>query len=831
MGKIIQVTSRKFFNQLTNGENFASNTGDYATHLLGSVGERVKADITFTVSWNSKSTPQNVFVTANLGGGSYSITRGSGSFIDDGFCIGDTVDVVNEAPNPDNVITTNGVITYLDDNVMHVLGAYTHPPSNLYGNFAYMNIRGKTSLTSMKLMYGIVENSLPAAFTSKLDNSSQGFYASGLGVGATAATVLGTQRSWFFDDVVEMYKVSSTTWTQTFRFTHEFVITPFYLEGEENNIENLIDPVYFQQNESLKYTFKADLNTALSNPNTVHSFIDDLLLGEVAYYNENFNGLQNKFSTLNLEYTNANTAATADGLLITQKTRVNFELHRSSGAFVDNTSRLIVSVFYLCPENEYANTITRDGYENFMLYQKRVVCDSTSPVPVSNGDITNLTATFISATQIDVEFDFELTAAEQARLSENGKFCISVIVDSEALSAVNSDKVNLIVDVENFDLYTDIAQLMSFGRKSVMWIHPQNPFASSGFTSIRTWIEDAIMTRAECGMNYVQYPNANITSIIGRLIAYNTNDERYFELDSYEFDLSGVQTVNGIQQINIDTPRSFKLETGDPYLNAKIEMGAGTPGLSQVYNVWIPWKIRYEDFFANPNVPTDFFDATEENNNQNYKASNYVGGDWVVGVIYDITINNGTSGIDTLYRYHFATNDVHNYDEDGNTPALWTAETKLYRASNNQLLSTGEPALILTNEDTLIEVTFTPATGAGYLLLPWAVLRMEVLNGGYLSIHEMSSNTARVEPSDNFLIPESGQTGAKITQGASNVKVTGLIDHTKVQPGASYKISCRLGGIQYGGLGDATRKIIEGSVEKTKMFENGNIKITEEPIP
>ena len=65
MGQVIQVTSRKFFNQLTNGETFSSNTGDFATHLLGSIGERVKCDITFIVSWNSKANPFNVFNVDN----------------------------------------------------------------------------------------------------------------------------------------------------------------------------------------------------------------------------------------------------------------------------------------------------------------------------------------------------------------------------------------------------------------------------------------------------------------------------------------------------------------------------------------------------------------------------------------------------------------------------------------------------------------------------------------------------------------------------------------------------------------------------------------------
>lgn len=827
MGQVIQVTSRKFFNQLTNDENFSSNTGDFATHLLGSIGERVKCDITFNVSWNSLSNPFNIFTTANLGGGVFSVTRASGSFIDDGMRIGDTVTAIDD--NTAGTIVSGGTIVFLDELVMNISGTYVWGGG--YGNFAYMNIHGTTVLTAIKLFYGIVENSQPAEFVSMLDNTSMGFYASSLSAAPTTATPLSQPRSWFFDDVVTVTKVSSTTYTQTFRLTHEFVITPFFLDGEQNNIKNIIDPTYFQQNESLKYVFRSDLNTANSNPNTVHSFTDDLLLGEVAYYNENFNGFTNNFSTSNLGYVNASSLLSADGLLITQKTNVTFKLQTSAANFVDNTTALIVSVFYLCPQSEYSNTIATDGPENFMFYQKRVVCDSTSPTPVANGDITNLTATFISTSQIDIEFDFELTATEQLRLTASGEFCISVIVETAGLSAVNSDKVNLIVDVNNFDLYTDVYQLMSFSRKSQLWIHPQNPFASSGFSSIRTWNEDAIMSKGICSLNYIQYPNANITSITGRMIGYNSADERWFELDSYSFDLSGVQTINGVQQISINTPRGFQLETGDPYLNAIIEMGNSLPNSFQEYNVYIPWKIRYEDFFANSNVPSDFFDSTQPNNNQNFKSSNYyLSPDWDVRIVYDITINNGTVGVDTLYRYHFAANDVHDYELDGNVTPDWSCIINLYRESNNQLISTGSTGLILQNENTKFEAVFTPATGAGYLLFPWACLRMETLNAGQNAIFELSSIASRNQLLNNFLIPESGFTAAKITQSAPNVTLTGIIDFTQLNPSTNYKLSARLGGSQYGGPGSDTVLTDEGGPSRPRITEQGLIKLTEQPI-
>lgn len=794
MGQVINVTSRKFFNQLTNGESFNTNTGDYATHLLGSVGEKVKADITFSISWFAKASAQNRFTTVNLGGGSFSISRPSGSFIDDGLKINDTVDVLNENPGGTINICLNGTITYIDDNLIYITGTYL---GSAYGSFPNLAVRGKTPLTGMKLFYGIVENSQPAGFFSKIDNSSQGFYASGLTTSPTTANFLGINQSWMFDDTVQIYKVSTSGYVQTFRFTHEFIITPFFLDGEQSNIENIIDPPYFQQNESLKYVFRADINVVLSNPNTVHTFTDDLLLGEVAYYNENFNGFLNQYSTSNLEYESASSGNTADGILIQEKTTVSFRLACDNATFSDNNTRLVVGIFYLCPADEYSNTSATTGQQNFMFYSKRCVADSTSPTPVSNGDITNLTATFVNTARIDIEFDFELSASEKARLTTSGQFCVFVIVENHTLSSVLSDKVNLIVDVGTFDLATDIAGLISFAPKpGGLFIHPQNPFTSSAFSSIRMWLEDGFMAMKQIRLVYSTYPDANITDITGRLIAYNSADGRKFDLDSFTFDLSTVQTIDGVQQLELSQSRGFKLDSDDPFQNAIISMPVGVADVMQEYKIWIPFKMRYEDFISNPNVPSDFFDSAEENDNRNYKASNYaLAPDWTVRVAFDITVNTGTTGMDTISRHLFYQNLVHDYDVDGNTPPEWTCEIELYRASNNALISSGGDSIALSNENTLVRAVFTPATGTGALIYPWAVIRMEVLNSGQKSIYELPSVVRTALP-ESPLIPEAGENGAKMLLNVGNVYVSGLIDYTKLNPGAEYKLSARLGGVQ-----------------------------------
>jgi hypothetical protein len=141
------------------------------------------------------------------------------------------------------------------------------------------------------------------------------------------------------------------------------------------------------------------------------------------------------------------------------------------------------------------------------------------------------------------------------------------------------------------------------------------------------------------------------------------------------------------------------------------------------------------------------------------------------------------------------------------------------------LISTGSTGLILENENTIVEAEFTPLTGTGSLLNPWAVLRIENLNAGYNSIFELSSVTGRGQLSNSPLIPLNTFTKAVIQQGAT-VKVYGLIDFTKVNASDIYKISARLGGVQFGGSAEALRS---ESILSDEIFiiESGEILRTE----
>ena len=87
----ITVTSQKYFNKYNNGETFASDLTDFTNNLVGSVMETVFVDLELEVYSYAENTETTPFINEDLGGNKWKIKKSNGSFITDGFSIGDSV--------------------------------------------------------------------------------------------------------------------------------------------------------------------------------------------------------------------------------------------------------------------------------------------------------------------------------------------------------------------------------------------------------------------------------------------------------------------------------------------------------------------------------------------------------------------------------------------------------------------------------------------------------------------------------------------------------------------------------------------------------------------
>lgn len=802
----IVVSARKYFNQIHNGNNFSANGSNYATHLLGSVGERVKCVIDFSVAWSARAVDGVVFTTANLGGGVFSVTRNYGSFLDDGLKIGDTTDFYSY--DHALMICTGGTITYISDTVIYITGTYSYAN---YGFFYDAEIHGTTALTAGKYYYGIVGNNDSATFSSAIEGSDQGFYGQGFDSGPVTLDELGNIVSWQFGDIVTIDRTGTSGYTQLFTLTHEFVILPFYLDGQEADMEAGIAPSYLSGANSLKHVFKVELSSAISNPNTIHTFTDSQTLGEVSWFNERFNGLQNlEYSYTAPIYQEVTSGDSCDGLLVGGNTLVELELYSETGAFSSGDTAFVLGLFRLSTESQYEPSASNEGDANFIYETLRQVVDDS---PVTGTIINNLSIVLNSASAVTLSAEIDLSGVT---VTENEKYGLFVICQEFSTSTPISDHVALLVDVKNFDKFADTSGLLTFEQVR-LWHHYQDSSVGSGRTNFKGWVEDGFLAYAQAVVKYSPYPDAAINFVRGKIIAINTADETEFELDAFNFDLSQVVTVGGVQQINVTQPRQYKLASGDQFLDARIEMGSGTL-TAHVYDIYIPFKMRYEDWIANVNAATEFFNSAKPKNNLNYKASNYSNGqeDFNIVVVFEVGMDNGDGEI-TTYRAVMPDFEVYDYEEDGNTPAHWTAEIQTFTSGGGTNLG----GAILETANTLVKAVFTHYTAAINVNNAWGVIRIEELNGGQNAIRELSSIWSA--PSNNILVPESGETATKITSGTNTVTLSCEIDFTQLDPTKTYVLSARFGGLEK--LAAATESIKGRMGSSDVIFITGDGKV------
>ena len=229
----------KYYNQFNNGENFNLNLSDWTYNLVGNVGDRIKVIQQVAVWWISETStlnPFNIVLSGNT------LERISGSFINDGFIVGDLITFrdVGGASDIfiDRTITSITATTIDFDGAVVSLASY--PDAKLYG---------KTILNSLRFKYGLIENNEPTNFVSKIDGVAENSYtASSITAGATAMSALSGVNSWKeVNDSITIKSLSiapqSQNYAQSFEIEHIFTILPYFQDGQISNLQTLTTPL------------------------------------------------------------------------------------------------------------------------------------------------------------------------------------------------------------------------------------------------------------------------------------------------------------------------------------------------------------------------------------------------------------------------------------------------------------------------------------------------------------------------------------------------------------------------------------------------------------
>ena len=86
------IQSNQYLNQYKNGATFGSSTSDVTYNLAGNAMEKLQYTTTIDVSWKFNGTANNPIIWEDLGSDLFRFKKSNGSFITDGFAVGDDVD-------------------------------------------------------------------------------------------------------------------------------------------------------------------------------------------------------------------------------------------------------------------------------------------------------------------------------------------------------------------------------------------------------------------------------------------------------------------------------------------------------------------------------------------------------------------------------------------------------------------------------------------------------------------------------------------------------------------------------------------------------------------
>lgn len=596
-----------------------------------------------------------------------------------------------------------------------------------------------------------------------------------------------------------------------YQFEIEYLISSFF--DSLANFENNQMPDFLQNDGSITDNFKIKFFPEWNNPNVSvkNVLLNTARLGNTGWFDENFNQLNNDFKVDSIEYFDE-FGNPVESLDYSSKTKVKAIISGVPNLGV-NTECGFGFLWVPIDEVDYKNKTT-PFHRNVYLQNGRLTDGynlDTTYADVVNGSGINggaMNVDTVKFTQVSGKIVFEANfvpnaqffAQFDAKSEIDRNYILWISVADGNLVRNLSDRVSLLAD---FGLMTkNIPPAGEYPYiDNAFTDHPQDASAI-GVPVLDAITQDDFL----CRMPF-RIPTDD-SVVMSRfkfgICAYNIGENRSFDLESYDVDLSAYPNdMNGVPQFQLDASRGFKLVDGNNKNWVKIqrEETLDVDGFSG-HMAYFATKVRWEDWILNNDTPNDFFDALQDNDGFH--------NDWIEylrttgwKLYFFVNIIATVDGDLKLYENKWKFNLV-DYDENANV----SVQHKYYRDSDNTLLNigtdpeTGRPlGVILSNEETRIEIEFE-ITDAGVWDLPntYGVLTIEIDKGpGEFEMRQLSS--VWNSESDNPLIPLTGETKLKLEVDGTNkfLTMSCLVDPDLLDDGARYRVTGRVGCLDTGG--------------------------------
>tara|TARA_R110000851_G_C13097242_1_gene567611 strand:+ start:2976 stop:5618 length:2643 start_codon:yes stop_codon:yes gene_type:complete len=670
----MRITESKFFSKYYNGDTFSANTSDYSLNSVGVVQEQKMLSQIIEIDVASYAN-----FGANFDVQSSRITRLAGSFIGDGFSIGDEFTASYTPPGGSNIQFT-AVITAITSqridftNKVDTVGTYADSNTDNFRLYLLSPLYG------FKMNYNFIENSDPVVFNNFIDGSTMGWYADNVGSGVTrstsfvVATQLGANKSWYNGSLKVRY-IDNVGHIQRFELNHEFTILPFYQDSELTNLQTNTPPISFFGGASLKYISKLDFRRVLSDPNSSKVVDYDNIQGSIGWFNEPFNGFSMPFSVSNLGYLDS-LGSIVSKISVGDITTINYTINSSLSSFSTST-KVGLNVSFLPDLAEYQRS-TNDFRENFLFDTVYGIADGSTNSVVSAKQIQEYTLTRVNANEITVQLKVLFI---DSRLTNVSNYIISAEVSSDAGSNTVNDKTNLLVTVDSFGKSTDVKDLWNVDDLNFELY--QDAKGTKNYTNFNGWVEDSLNISFTSWLDTSK--NAFLNDLSVNIVAYNPTTNDSFIIHETIVPLSGV-VVGGTQQFNTDQVAGFNFLTKNDYNIIKFT-NSSTVGTKEYYEGVVSVKLDWQKWRSLATANTIFYDTTKLNNGLNHNSSNYsLANGYEIRVNIVANVNETVSGVNTIYTTANIGSKVYDYDKDGNATSVWSGNINTFNSAGVNLV-------------------------------------------------------------------------------------------------------------------------------------------------
>lgn len=808
MATKVTVTSSEYFGERRNGSTFALNTGDSANFPLLNAGEKMR--------WKARIRIQTTLELTRYEINQNQITSlSSQNFLDEYFYAGGTaILTIGESSTTNfrfdiSTISADGS-TITATNIVQVdnAGVDIGPVSLPDGTYATQNtdfMRDLSPSEGLLMKFNFIGNDDPINFVSPYDQVTQAYkfdevrtsapsVVNGVWNSQIQGSNTGTATAQFIGDISDGGIVTTSLTgicpqpsIQEFEIIQDFISGPYYLNGEFANVESKTRPDRIL-NQDLRHVLNFEFRQALSNPNTVKLGEYNTVLGTLNYYGENYIDSPQDYAVSNVVITDLSTGLTASQINANVVNRVTLSVTNANNPFAASYP-VVLRHSYLPNASEY--TGQNDTFQDVWLYESlRAEIDGA---PQNGSIITNLDVDLVGSGQIDVSFDIQFTAGQQARLEEGYNYEISLQVADDSITQIEfSDSVPLLIHAGQYLVNNDVPGLIVFNQSRFLF-HPNELADVDKFSELKGWDQDGIIYEWDIDIERENL-GAVIDELTVSLVAYKVADNTWFELDSVPYDLSAQVITPGppaIQQIEIDDIRGFTLASGDIFNDVVMTTGAYVAPY-QNYTGRTAFKISWQEWQDLPGADTVFYNPSEPNNGLNRKASNYafVNG-YEMAIILDVKMSQDLEAVDPDHQTQYVDRSVGmtvlDFGEQDGTPVSWTTQAQTFDLSGNDL-----NGLILLDQNVRITGTFTPSIAFGPDPVDyWAEVRLEDGNNPGNDCFTLSS--FRTPPIGIPLTGPNATTNTSITVVSGSIIVEADTDFRFLDAAKTYNATIRFG--------------------------------------